>query len=717
MVDDAAAISGALWVSYLFVLFYLAVAAGAVTHADLFLEKPVKLPFLGVELPLFWFFVLAPFLFLIVHLYTLVHLVMLTRKAKHFNFELHNQVGEKTGLSNERAEEICDDLRRQLPSNIFVQFLAGAPEARSGLFGWTLRAIRWTTVVVGPVLLMLLFQFQFLPYHSPCATWAQRVWLAFELFFIWRLGGAILSGRDFDSKSNRATLVRSGGGLLLCIATFAFSVLIVTFPGEWQEKYSPQWPTLPNPADSLRSKEFDDFFFQRLARLSLHDWLFSEEPNPATRRRFPFSNTLVLTGLNIFESLGVDDPAKANWRDFVFRARGRDLKGAIFDFADLSRVDFAGAQLQGATFKAAKLEGASFACPIRPYDLDTPGIEPPDLCTQLQGAAFAYARLQGATLDGAQLQGASFYSAQLQAASLSGAALQGAILDYSNLQASTLVRANLAAASMGKVQLQAASLDHADMRGANLGLASLEGASFDFADLRVARLAGAQLQGASLQYTRLNAVDLDDAYLWRAAYIGALNEKPAIKLSNVWYTWQPVWEDFHLKAQPWSGVVYSVIRTPVETLPPTQLRDAALESLRRLDCANPDQTLASCDGAHALPPMAADWQKALENAEADDESYAKAAALELKSLVCATDSKSAPYVLAGLLKPLLPARNLVDLYLVNNRFAAAGAEVPALLDFIMSKDCPVSVKLTDTGRATLLEIKRQAIEKAKKPGG
>ncbi len=68
VVDDAAAISGALWVSYLFVLFYLAVAAGAVTHADLFLEKPVKLPFLGVELPLFWFFVLAPFLFLIVHL-------------------------------------------------------------------------------------------------------------------------------------------------------------------------------------------------------------------------------------------------------------------------------------------------------------------------------------------------------------------------------------------------------------------------------------------------------------------------------------------------------------------------------------------------------------------------------------------------------------------------------------------------------------------------
>ena len=66
-VDDAAAVGGGLWLSYLFVLFYLAVAASAVTHADLFFEKPVKLPFLSVELPLVAFFFLAPILLLNVH--------------------------------------------------------------------------------------------------------------------------------------------------------------------------------------------------------------------------------------------------------------------------------------------------------------------------------------------------------------------------------------------------------------------------------------------------------------------------------------------------------------------------------------------------------------------------------------------------------------------------------------------------------------------------
>jgi hypothetical protein len=47
-VEDAASVSGGLWLSYLFVLSYIAIAAGAVTHEDLLLERAVKLPFLNV---------------------------------------------------------------------------------------------------------------------------------------------------------------------------------------------------------------------------------------------------------------------------------------------------------------------------------------------------------------------------------------------------------------------------------------------------------------------------------------------------------------------------------------------------------------------------------------------------------------------------------------------------------------------------------------------
>jgi hypothetical protein len=75
-VEDAASVSGGLWLSYLFVLSYIAIAAGAVTHEDLLLIRPVKLPFLNVELPLKAFFALAPYVVL-KELCTLNHFLLL----------------------------------------------------------------------------------------------------------------------------------------------------------------------------------------------------------------------------------------------------------------------------------------------------------------------------------------------------------------------------------------------------------------------------------------------------------------------------------------------------------------------------------------------------------------------------------------------------------------------------------------------------------------
>jgi hypothetical protein len=45
-VVDAASVGAGLWLSYLFVLFYLLIAVGGVTQRDLVVQSPVKLPFL-----------------------------------------------------------------------------------------------------------------------------------------------------------------------------------------------------------------------------------------------------------------------------------------------------------------------------------------------------------------------------------------------------------------------------------------------------------------------------------------------------------------------------------------------------------------------------------------------------------------------------------------------------------------------------------------------
>ncbi len=164
-VEDAASVSGGLWLSYLFVLFYIAIAAGAVTHEDLLLERPVKLPFLNVELPLLAFFALAPFIVLIIHAYALMHFIMLGKKASRFHNELRRQFPDggtdtqKSGAAPDGAQkDIRDKLRRLLPSNIFVQILAGPPELRRGIFGAMLKVIALMTLIVFPILLLLLLQ-------------------------------------------------------------------------------------------------------------------------------------------------------------------------------------------------------------------------------------------------------------------------------------------------------------------------------------------------------------------------------------------------------------------------------------------------------------------------------------------------------------------------------------------------------------------------------
>ena len=156
-VVDAAAVGTGLWLTYILVLLYLFVAAGEVTHRDLFLENPVKLPFLNVDLPLVGFFLFGPLLLLVLHAYVLVHFVLLASKVGVFHTKLQALISD---------DDKRTLLRRQLPSNIFVQVLAGPREVRTGLLGTMMWLIAGISLVVAPVAMLIFFQLQFLPYHN-----------------------------------------------------------------------------------------------------------------------------------------------------------------------------------------------------------------------------------------------------------------------------------------------------------------------------------------------------------------------------------------------------------------------------------------------------------------------------------------------------------------------------------------------------------------------
>ena len=198
--------------------------------------------------------------------------------------------------------------------------------------------------------------------------------------------------------------MKNAFALALSASVLLFATLSATIPNEWQENHLTRVDQLKVP-------------------VSVHDLVFNSPIDAASRRRWlPLSGTLVLSGLNIYEGLKIDDPDKIRGRDFVFRIRGRDLNGAILDFANLSKVDFTGADLQGASLLSAQLQGASLRN------------------AQLQGAQLGLAQLQGATLDFAKLQGASLVGADLQGAALAAAHLQGAHLGNTKLQGASAWR-------------------------------------------------------------------------------------------------------------------------------------------------------------------------------------------------------------------------------------------------------------------------------------
>jgi hypothetical protein len=225
-VVDATSVGAGLWLSYVFVLLYLAIAAGGVTHRDLLFESPVKLPFLSVDLPLKAFFALGPLLFLIVHAYVLLHFVLLAGKVSAFSAELKAQIVEESKIER---------LRRQLPSNIFFQFLAGPQNIREGMIGFILWLVVQISLIIAPIALLVFFQLQFLPYHDVWVTWWQRIAVVLDLALLWTLWPSV----ERSKATHRPPHLKVAGAGLASLVPVLLVFGIATFPGEWLNENLP----------------------------------------------------------------------------------------------------------------------------------------------------------------------------------------------------------------------------------------------------------------------------------------------------------------------------------------------------------------------------------------------------------------------------------------------------------------------------------------------
>ncbi len=228
-VNDASSRAFALWITFLTAGIYLAIVIGTTTHVQRLLGGPVRLPLLGVDLPLF----------VVLHLYALMQLYLLARSLRLFDTELkHAPMGEK-----DRRR-----IRAQLDNFVLTQLLVGAPAA--WLVRQFLRVAVWLSFLVAPVALLLGFQLQFLPYHSVSTTWVHRVALMLDIGLLWALWPSVSAGGTHPARLSRRWPVAWRALLVFgCTALVVYFFAIATIPGEWVEgrELALAWPIHREP--------------------------------------------------------------------------------------------------------------------------------------------------------------------------------------------------------------------------------------------------------------------------------------------------------------------------------------------------------------------------------------------------------------------------------------------------------------------------------------
>src|SRR5512147_3169342 len=102
------------WIAFLLLLAYVVVTLAGVSHRNLLLNSPVKLPIINADIPLVGFFQYAPAMLLLVYLSLLVQHVILARKYRRFTDAL--------AAYETRSEHPAREL---VHSYAFSQILAG----------------------------------------------------------------------------------------------------------------------------------------------------------------------------------------------------------------------------------------------------------------------------------------------------------------------------------------------------------------------------------------------------------------------------------------------------------------------------------------------------------------------------------------------------------------------------------------------------------------
>jgi hypothetical protein len=328
-VDKSSSSNKTFFVSYLSVLLYLVITVSNVTDEQFLLNKPVKLPWLNIEIPLFGFFIFAPLIFLATHFNVIYNLM------KHI--ELIHIFANFAGRKDMEKIE-----RFQLAPFLFNYLVLHKYEAV--VLSWqqripaiVLELVAWLVLVIAPTILFSFVQVRFSSYQDIGFTLWHFMLFALDMilvsYFFWKV--FITSWKELANK-----------------VKLSFHALVLAFlllANIWNMKYL-------NEVLSLRSASsvpvLDDDFknsyrFKLFPRLSIRGKeLVASQPGELIQLGG------FITGKDMEEfraqnTKGID-------------AAGRNLIYAVFIECNITNANFKKSYLNGAVFFNTNIDRANF---------------------------------------------------------------------------------------------------------------------------------------------------------------------------------------------------------------------------------------------------------------------------------------------------------------------------------------------------------------------
>lgn len=488
-----------LWFSFLTLTLYLVLTAFMTTHRMLLLEEAQSLPIVNLKIGLLPFYWIAPLIYLVLHFYVLVMLLLLARTAAGFEQALLKELP----IASEREQ-----FRMRFENALFLQLLVGASEEREGNTSKALIIIALTTLAIAPVFTLLVIQMQFLPYHHLGITYWHRAAVLIDCVLIWFLWRGYRRQGIVCRPSSPMTAWRGRRpGWVKRAAPAAVGIIVTLWASLWEGRWAGEPLIDPEAGWQPRFLVATGWVSDRLSlpnETIVGEALLLEKQKEAqsggSRRTVPTRD---------FRD-----------RNFAYADfSSADLRGVSFDRSQMRGVKLEEAQLQDATLKEAQLQAGKLSS------------------VQMQGANFSNAHLQGARLVQAQLQAARLTAVQMQGASLNGANLQSADLYDAKAQGADFAFANLKATSFRQASMQGADLSRALMQGADLWGAQLQAARLIDAEMQGANLADSDLSGAALDGTQLQGAELDNVNLRGAQLLGTFLFRSGTEVRGATSAW------------------------------------------------------------------------------------------------------------------------------------------------------------------------------------